>query len=155
MKKIIAILTTLVLLQAATYAQKEKAQTVAEQDVPERYVKDFQRQAPEAKHAVWTKEKSDIYRVDFTSSDMTQSIRFTPRGLETRYAVDLKWTPQAIKDSVAHNYPKYKIREVNVLNVKNKSTYEAKISLSKKKDKSAKLLNFETDGKFIDAVEVE
>lgn len=153
MKKILAIMAAVLLCQVAVMAQKP--QNVAEQDVPERYVKDFQRQAPDASRVMWYKEKSDVFMVTYQAKDMCQSIRFTPRGLETRYAVDLKWTPQAIKDSVSHNYPKYKIREVNVLNVKNKSTYEAKISLSKKKDKSAKLLNFETDGKFIDAVEVE
>ena len=40
-----------------------------------------------------------------------------------------------------------------MLNVKNHSSYEVRISLSKKKDKSPKVLTFETDGKFIDEME--
>ena len=73
--------------------------------------------------------------------------------METRWAVDSKYTPHAIKDTIASKYKKYKIRELNVLNIKNHSTYEVRISLSKKKDKEPKILNFETDGKFIDEYE--
>lgn len=151
MKKIIALMTVVLALQTVAYAQKNRV--VAEQDVPERYVKDFQRQAQGAKSPVWTSESNDIYRVDFQNGDLKQSFRFTPKGMETRWAVDTKYTPQAIKDTIAHRYKKYKVRELNVLNIKNRSTYEVRISLSKKKDKSPKILNFETDGKFVDEME--
>jgi hypothetical protein len=63
MKKIFALLAVLLAFQAGVYAQKPK--TVAEQDVPERYIKDFQRQAPDVKNVVWTSEGSDIYMVTF------------------------------------------------------------------------------------------
>ena len=151
MKKIFAFLAFVALFQVAAFAQKNK--TVAEQDVPERYVKDFQRQAPHAKNPVWRSESNDIYSVTFNNGDLKQSYRFTPKGMETRWAVDTKYTPQAIKDTLAHKYKKYKVRELNVLNVKNHSCYEVRISLSKKKDKSPRLLTFETDGKFVDDFE--
>lgn len=153
MKKIALIFAIVFLCNTAVFAQKSK--TVSEKDVPERYVRDFQNQVPDAQSPVWSKEDSDIYMVSFMNNDSKQSIRFTPRGMETRYFVDLKWCPKAIKDTVAHQYPNYKIREVNVLSIKNKPTYEARISLSKKKDKSAKFLNFEVDGKFLDAVDIQ
>ena len=151
MKKIFALLAVILAFQAGVYAQKPK--TVAEQDVPDRYVKDFQRQATDVKNVVWTSEGSDIYKVSFDNGDLKQSFRFTPKGMETRWAVDTKYTPQAIKDTMAHKYKKYKVRELNVLNVKNHSSYEVRISLSKKKDKSPRVLTFETDGKFIDDME--
>lgn len=151
MKKIFALVAVILAFQAAAFAQKNK--TVAEQDVPERYVKDFQRQAPEAKNPVWISESNDIYMVKFDNGDQKQSFRFSPKGMETRWAVDTKFTPQAIKDTVAHKYKKYKIRELNVMSIKNHPSYEVRISLSKKKDKSPRILTFETDGKFIDDFE--
>ena len=58
MKKIFALLAIILAFQAGVYAQKPK--TVAEQSVPERYVKDFQRQAPDAKNPVWISESNSL-----------------------------------------------------------------------------------------------
>lgn len=156
MKKLIALLAVVLLCQGAVSAQKAK--TVQVKDVPERYVKDFQKKAPECKDAVWTMVDSLVYDVTFTNENDTKTAyRFSPKGTETRWFVDNKFCPHAIKDTVALHYPKYKISEVYVLNIKNKSTYQARIAkkggLFGKKEKSAKLLNFETDGKFIDEID--
>lgn len=156
MKKLIILLAVVFSFQGTIIAQKAK--TIQEKDVPERYVKDFQKKAPDSKNVVWTMIDSTVYDVTFTNENDTKTAyRFSPKGTETRWYIDSKYYPHAIKDTVANHYPKYKIREVYVLNIKNKSTYQARISkkagLFGKKEKNAKLLNFETDCKFIDEID--
>ena len=51
MKKILAIAVLMIMSQTLVFAQKEKA--VKEADVPIRFVKDFQNQAPEAQNVAW------------------------------------------------------------------------------------------------------
>lgn len=158
MKRLLAIAVLLVMCQTITFAQKVKS--VSEKDVPERYVKDFQKKAPDAKDVSWTLVDSMVYDATFLNANANkQSYRFSPKGTETRWYVDSKYYPKAIKDTVANNYPKHKVKDLYVLNIKNKSTYQARIAKKacflSKKEKDVKLLNFETDGKFIDAIDVK
>lgn len=153
MKKILTIAVAMLLAQTMLMAQKAK--DVAEKDVPVRYVKDFQHQAPDAKSVGWQMIDSTVYEASFVNNNGTrQAFRFTPRGMETRYYVDAKWYPHAIKDTVAHHYPKHKITSIYTRTVKNKTTYQARIAKKQgflvKKEKEVKLLNFETSGKYID-----
>ena len=81
---------------------------------------------------------------------------FTHKGSETLYYIDTRYTPSFIKDTVAHMYPKYNINDVWVRKVRGKMTYQSAISRKSgflwwKKEKDAKTLNFEVDGKFINA----
>ena len=157
MKKIITIALVVLLGQGVAMAQKAK--TVQEKDVPQRFVKDFHNKAKDIQAVTWTQVDSMVYDAAFVNAQGNKmAYRFSPKGTETRWYIDTKWQPQAIKDSVSHNYPKHKIRECYVLSIKNKSTYQARIAqtkgLFKKREKDVKLLNFETDGKFIDAIDV-
>lgn len=157
MKKILALALIVLLGQGVVMAQKAKS--VQEKDVPERFVKDFYNKEKEVKNVDWTKVDSMVYDATIsTPSGSKKAYRFSPKGTETRWYVDSKYYPHAIKDTVAHNYPKHNIRECYVLSIKNKTTYQARIAQTKgffrKKEKDVKLLNFETDGKFIDAIDV-
>ena len=62
-----------------------------------------------------------------------------------------------IVDHVNAQYPGYKIKDLYILMIKNKATYQLMIGKKKgffvKKWRQLKLLNYETDGKFIDAIE--
>ncbi|MCQ2297634.1 MAG: hypothetical protein MJZ51_03325 [Bacteroidales bacterium] len=158
MKKIIAVALIAIFAQGIVFAQKAK--TVAEKDVPVRYVQDFQRNAKDATSVVWSLVDSNIYDATFVNAKNTQMVyRFTPKGMETRYMIPSKYYPHAITDTVAHQYPKHKVTSLYTRNFRNKVTYQARIAQKKcflsKKEKNVKLLNFETDGKFIDAEEVK
>lgn len=153
MKKFLALALALLLSQGALMAQKVKS--VKEADVPERYVKDFHNKQKDCQKVDWMLVDSNIYDAVFDLGGTKTTMRFSPKGTETRYEVDAKYWPHAIKDSVAHNYPKHTLREVTIINIKNKTTYQARIAQGKKKkQKDVKLLNFETDGKFIDSIDV-
>ena len=159
MKKILIIALIALFSQSIVYAQKP--QKVNEKDVPVRYVKDFQRNVKDAKSVEWTVVDSVIYDAAYTTEDNDNKTvyRFSKKGMEIHYYIDSKWYPHAITDTVKNQYPKHKITDVYVRNVRNKSTYQARIAkrkgFFKKKDKEVKFLNFETNGKFIDAVEVK
>lgn len=158
MKKIFTIVLIAILSQGVVFAQKAK--NVNEKDVPARFVQDFQRNAKDAQSVVWSMVDSNTYDATFTNEKNNVMVyRFTPKGMETRYLIDAKWYPHAVKDTVSHQYPKHKITSLYVRNARNKMTYQARIAKKKgfivKKEKEVMLLNFETDGKFIDAEEVK
>ncbi len=158
MKKILALAALIVMSQAVVFAQKD--QSVKEADVPVRYVKDFQNQAQDAQNVTWTMaEDSSSYMATFTGADGDkQAIRFTPKTTETRYYIEEQYIPHAIKDTVAHQYPKHKIGEVYIRNLKGKMTYQCRIYQKKgflfwKKEAFVKRLSFETNSKLIEVQE--
>ncbi len=154
MKKLLVIAMIAILGQSAVMAQKAK--TVKEQDVPSTYVRDFQKTAPNAKDVNWTMLDSVSYEVFFLSENNNkESILFTKKSTETRYYIEDKWYPQAIKDTVSNMYPKHKISSLYVRNVKNNATYQARVARMKgwfkKKESDVHFVNFGTDCKFISA----
>ncbi len=158
MKKILLICVALLACQTAIFAQKE----VAQDEVPSRYVNNFKSLIKDAEVSpVWTLVDSMVYDATYTNSNGNKmAYRFSPRGTETRWFINPKFYPQAIKDTVANHYPKFHITELYVLSVRNKSSYQARIAkksgfLFFKKESSVKLLNFETNGKFVDEIAVK
>ena len=158
MKKILVLVALIAMSQTIVFAQKEKS--VKEANVPARYVKDFQNQVKEAQNIVWTMAvDSSAYTATFTNADGDlQAIHFTPKTTETRYYIDSKYYPHAIKDTVAHQYPKHKITSIYIRNLKGKSTYQARIARTKgflfwKREADPKLLSFETNSKLIEAID--
>ena len=158
MKKIIVLAALTLMCQTMVFAQKEK--NVKESDVPARYVKDFQNQAKEATNVAWTMAAdSSAYMATFTNSDGDkQAIRFTPRSSEERFYIEEKYYPHDIKDSVASMYPKHRITEIYVRNLKGKMTYQCRIAHKKgflfcKKETEVKVISFETNCKIIEVVD--
>ena len=155
MKKILALATVALLLQGAVFAQKGKA--VAEKDVKVSYVKDFQRQVKDATDVQWYQMDSLTFKAIYLDAEKSrQAMVFSNRGSETHYYVDREYYPQAVRDTVKHLFPKYDIRELWVRKVRGKMTYQAYIAkmsgfLWWKKDKEGKLVNWEVDGKYINA----
>jgi hypothetical protein len=138
--------------QTAVLAQKSVV--VSEKDVPERFVKDLSKRYPEIKNVEWMKVDSLVYDANFVSNNNPMTMRFSNKGVETSWHVNLEYTPAAIKTYVVENYPKYKVRKLAIVDIRNKKIYKATIT---KKflfwTRDTKVLNFEIDGKFIDAVE--
>ena len=158
MKKIIVLAALALMCQTMVFAQKEK--NVKESDVPVRYVKDFQNQAKDVTNASWTMAvDSSAYMVTFINSDGDkQAIRFTPKSSEERYYIEEKYYPHDIRDSVSSMYPKHKITEIYVRNLKGKMTYQCRIARKKgflfcKKETDVKVISFETNCKIIEVVE--
>ncbi|MCQ2274977.1 MAG: hypothetical protein MJZ86_09320 [Bacteroidales bacterium] len=158
MKKILLLAALIMMGQTVVFAQKEKA--VKETDVPVRYVKDFQNQARDAQNVAWFMAlDSSAYTAQFTTPEGDlQAIHFTSKATETRYFIEEKYTPHAIQDTVANHYPKHKINQVYIRNLKGKMTYQVRIAQMKgflfwKKEANVKILSFETNGKMIEAID--
>ena len=155
MKKIIALAVAVLLLQGATYAQKEKA--VAEKDVKVNIVKDFQRQIKDATDVQWWQLDSLTYKVTYRDAEKSrQAMVFNNKGSETHYFIDNQYCPHSILDTVDHLFNGYKLTDVWVRKMRNKMTYQARIAKKSgflwwKKEKDVKTLNFEVDGKYINA----
>lgn len=155
MKKIIAIAVAVLLCQGAAMAQKLKS--VAEKDVKMSYVKDFQRQVKDPTNVEWWQVDSLTFKVTYMDSEQDrQAMVFSNKGSETHYIIDKQYYPAVIKDSVSHMYPGYSIQDLWMRLVRGKKTYQVAIAKKSgclwwKKLKDFKMLNFEVDGKFINA----
>ena len=157
MKKILIFAVAALLSQTMLFAQNGKS--VSEKDVPERYVKDFHRQAQDVKNVDWRIIDTLIYDAYFVNDNGTKtSYRFSPKGTETRWYVDEKYYPHGLVEKIKEMHPGYKIKELYALQIKNKVTYQALVGQRKglfaKKWKKMRLMNFETDTKFIDEIEL-
>ena len=153
MKKITLIAALLFLSSGALFAQK----AVNEQDVKVSYVKDFQRQVKDATDIKWWQIDENTFKVTFRDEEKSpQAMVFSNKGMETHYIIeDNDYYPSTIVEYIKTNFPDYKITDLWVRKARNKYTYQARIAkmggfLWWKSEKDVKVLNFETDGKFID-----
>ena len=155
MKKILLLAAAATLLQGTVIAQNLKS--VPEKDVRVNYVKDFQRQVKQATDIAWWQVDSLTYKVTFLDNENSrQAMVFSNKGSETHYIIEKQYYPSAIKDTVSHLFPKHTIQEVWVRKMRGKMTYQAYIAkmggfLWWKKEKDSKLVNWEVDGKYINA----
>ena len=155
MKKIFALAMAVALCGGVAFAQKAKA--VAEKDVRVNYVKDFQRQVKDATNVAWWQLDSLTYKVTYNDVDKSrQAMVFNNKGSETHYFIDKQWMPRAIQDTVDHLFPNYTVKDVWARKVRGTMTYQAYIAkvsgfLWWKKEKDPKTLNFEVNGKYINA----
>ena len=82
MKKIIVFAAIALLSQGILFAQNGKA--VSDKDVPERYVKDFNRLVPDVKNVDWRMIDTLIYDANYVNDNGTRTAyRFSPKGTET------------------------------------------------------------------------
>ena len=155
MKKIVAFIAVALLCAGPLFAQKEKS--VAEKEVKVNYVKDFQRQVKDAENVAWWQVDSLTYKVTYTDADKSrQAMVFSNKGTETHYFIDKQYYPHAVVDTVNHLFGGYNITDVWVHKMRGKMTYQARIAKKSgflwwKKEKDVKHLNFEVDGKYINA----
>ncbi|MBQ7061750.1 MAG: hypothetical protein IJM88_00490 [Bacteroidales bacterium] len=157
MKKIFTLAAAILLAQTMLFAQSGKS--VSEKDVPERYVKDFIRLSSNAPSADWYMVDTLVFDAYYTTANGNKSaLRFSPKGTETRWFINEKYYPHGVVNQVKQSHPNYKIKELYILSIKNKSTYQVLVGQRKglftKKWKNMRLMNFETDGKFIDEIEL-
>lgn len=155
MKKITLIAVALLLGQGITLAQTK----VAEKDVKVSYVKDFQRQVKDPTNVEWYQINENTFKVTYRDFEKSrQAMVFSNKGMEVHYIIEDKYYPVSITNYVQENHPKYSVTDMWVRKARNKMTYQARISKTSgilwwKKEKDAKILNFEVDGKFISVAE--
>lgn len=157
MKKILLFAATILLMQTMVFAQSGKS--VSEKDVPERYVKDFHRMVSDVKSVDWRLVDTLVYDANYTNESGTRTAyRFSPKGTETRWYIDEKYYPHKIIERVNETHPNYKVKELYALQIKNKVTYQVLVGQRKgffaKKWKNMRIMNFQTDYKFIDEIEL-
>lgn len=155
MKKIFALTATLMLMGGMTFAQTLKA--VPEKDVKVNYVKDFQRQVKDATDVAWYQIDENTFKVTYLDEEKSkQAMVFSNKGSETHYIIDKQYYPAAVRDTVNHLFKGYDITDVWVRKMRGKMTYQARIAKKKgflwwKKETDVKTLNWEVDGKYINA----
>lgn len=155
MKKIFVIAAAVALMQGAVFAQNLKS--VAEKEVKVNYVKDFQHQVKDATNIEWFQMDEQTFKVTYLDFEKSrQAMVFTPKGSETHYYIEKKYVPTAITDTMHHMFPKYSFSDCWVRKTRGKITYQALIGKKSgilwwRKTKDPKTLNFEVDGKFINA----
>jgi len=124
------------------------AQTVQPKDLPLGVQSNFKARFPEAKNAIWTKIK-DIYEVKFIAKEINTEAEFSEKGewKKTSWDIPLQYTPQAIKTYIESNYPKYKIKEVEIEETSPSSEKLYAVNIAKKKD--IQELYFKISGEFV------
>ncbi len=154
MKKIALIAALFFLSSGVLFAQK----AVNEQDVKINYIKDFQRQVKDATDIQWWQIDDNTFKVTFRDEEKSrQAMVFSNKGMEVHYIVeDSQYYPKAIVEYIESNYDGYDIKELWVRKARNKMTYQVTVTKTSgflfwKKESDPKTLNFEVDGKFIDA----
>ena len=154
MKKIALIAALFFLSSGVLFAQK----AVNEQDVKVNFVKDFQRQVKNATDIAWWQIDENTFKVTYRDEENSrQAMVFSNKGMEVHYIVEnSRYYPKAIVDYIKANYDGYKIKELWVRKARNKMTYQVSITKTSgflfwKKESDPQNLNFEVDGKFIDA----
>lgn len=153
MKKILALTTAVLLTSGMLIAQKE--QKVPEKDVKVNYVKDFQKQVKEPSDVQWWKIDEQSFKVTFLDAEKSkQGMVFSNKGTETHYYIEKQYYPAAVRDTVSHLFKGYSVTDVWVRKVRGKMTYQARIAKKSgflwwKKEKDAKIINWEVDGKYI------
>ena len=152
MRKLFVVLMVGLLANAAVLAQK----SVNKDQVLKNYLTDFEKNYPDVKDAKWVMYDSLNYEATFTTDDVLQKVLYSNKGTEKRWYVENEYTPKAIKDTLANSYQGYKIKDVCIVELRGKMTYQVRIykkgGLFGRKQKDPKQLNFETNGKFIDAI---
>lgn len=155
MKKIFAFAAVALLCQGVLFAQKEKS--VPEKDVKVNYVKDFQRQIKDPTNVEWWQIDEQTFKVTYLDSEKSrQGMVFSNKGSETHYYIDKKFYPHAVTDTVNSLFHGYTVTDVWVRKMRGKMTYQARIAKKSgflwwKKEKDVKTLNWEVDGKYINA----
>ena len=124
------------------------AQTVQPTEIPLAVQSNFKARFPEATNAKWTKA-NDTYEVSFINKEVNTEAHYSDKGewKETSWNIPIEYTPQTIKTYTTTNYPKYKIKEVEIEEVYPTSEKIYAVNIAKKKDIIE--LYFKVSGEFV------
>lgn len=123
MKKYILLLLAGLVIYGCSGTKKSAYKSVDERDVPERYVKDFQKRYSDIKNVKWEMADSTVYFANFKTEDNDCIMKFTRTSTEMMYVVPMEYIPSAISDYIKAEYPEYKIKEAYITDIKNQKSY--------------------------------
>jgi hypothetical protein len=126
--KIISILL-FTLLFSITHAQ-----SIDSKNIPQKVKYKFKSVYSKAINVKWTIENS-LYEASFTSGKKKMSVNLDEDGkiVETETETQISNIPVEIRESVAKDYPKYKITEATKIEKSGMVTYETEITKGKNK----------------------
>lgn len=159
MKKTSVLIVIALFMGGVAWSQNTRR--VSEQDVDAKYVQDFQHMAKGATNVTWYSNGDKTFRADFTDKEGDrESLLFSPKGTENHYHIPSSCYPAFILDTLA-NMPEFKDYTIDRLyarKAKGAMTYQVRVTKKKgilwwKRETAPKLVNFETTGKFIDAID--
>ena len=148
MKKVILMVLTCGMIAGCATTTKTKYKTVNENQVPEKYTRDFKKRRADVEQVSWQMVDSNCYIANFKSNNNSVAMKFKNTAVETLWNVPLEYTPTDITDYIKTTYPGFKIEEVNIVEIRSKKTY--RVDISKKKEQ--KLIEFDLLGKFLQEV---
>jgi hypothetical protein len=124
------------------------AQTVQPTDLPLAVQSNFKARFPDASKIKWTKEK-DIYAAEFVNKEMNTEAEFTEKGewKKTSWEIPVEFTPLSITTYVKTNYPKYKIKDVDLEEAYPSIDKLYAVEIAKKKELIT--LYFKVSGEFV------
>jgi hypothetical protein len=124
------------------------AQSVEPKDLPLAVQSNFKARFPEASNVKWTKVK-DVYEAEFVNKEINTEVAYSDKGewKETSWEIPLQYTPQSIKTYITTNYPKYKIKEIEIEEVYPALEKLYAVNIAKKKDILE--LYFKISGEFV------
>ena len=150
MKKVVLMVLACSLAAGCATTPKSKYKSVNENEVPEKYTKDFHKRRADIEQVSWQMVDSNCYIASFKSNDNLVNMKFKNTAVETSWNVPMEYTPTNIVDYIKANYDGFKIEEVNIVEIRNKKTY--RVDIAKKKE--TKLLEFDLMGEFMQEVEL-
>ena len=149
MKRMILSLCAVAMMAGCATTQKEKYKSIRENEVPEKYSRDFHKRRADVEQVNWQMADSNCYIASFKSNENTVRMKFRNTSVETSWLIPSEYTPSNITDYIKANYEGYKTEEVNIVEIRNQKTY--RVSIYKKKE--FKLLEFDLQGTFVQEVE--
>jgi hypothetical protein len=125
---------TIIILLTGIFLSIGSAQSLKTKDVPGIVKEKFNSSFTKAVHVQWTKEKSN-FEASFKTGDKQMSVNFDEKGniVETETGIKLSELPIVVRESVAKDYSKYKIRETAKIETKGITTYEVEVKRGKDK----------------------
>ena len=139
MKKIVLILSVILITSTYSFAQKESADKV-----PAVVKQAFLKKHPKATEAKWEMEKKN-YEVNFILNGTKMSCNFDAKGkwIETETVITFETLPNEVKETVNSSFGDYKRIETSKVETAKEVLYEVELT----KGKERLELQFTKDGK--------
>jgi hypothetical protein len=122
-KLLIIVVAVLYVLEFTACKEKEKVK------VPGKVKTAFENKFPGAGDVEWSKEKSNIWEVDFETEEVDMEALFDNNGtwLKTETEIEIKDIPQAVLTSVKKKFAGYTVYGAELIETPAQKTYEVKI----------------------------
>ena len=128
------------------------AQRIKESEVPQAVRTSFTKAYPRAKEVKWDKEDG-AFEASFDQNKTDMSVLLDEKGMVKEVETHIEKTelPKAIQETIAKEFPGYKINETAKILTKGITTYEAEV---KKEGKTFDLI-FDINGKLLKKIDEE